>query len=269
MFIGQQSSTYIIIPAEDTDNQSWSETLAVSQLTNGQNAIISDGDEIQFVGATSLIRSAPSGGNTTTMQWGNVASVETFAAFLGNIAQSFLISYTGLTSSEVRQMLMQGDGTTLKVEFKSTDGGANVSSIEFNIIGSFVEIFNFKASDGTSNPTKNMTYSVPEADTGNDAILALRQFDEAYAATVANTIAITWQTVVLTGAPANRQVQVQITFTGLRTGGVREVGSGLARLCTGNDSCNFQTVNTDALGQIQIYSSNIANVAFRYTGTYS
>lgn len=73
-----------------------------------------------------------------------------------------------------------------------------------------------------------------------------------------------WDTVILPGAPADRIVSIIIqTSSNNTTVGVRSVGSGLIRsgILNSNGEVSL-SARTDALGQVEMFTSSLANSAF-------
>lgn len=91
-------------------------------------------------------------------------------------------------------------------------------------------------------------------------------YTEKFGATFANTINNTWQTVVVAGE-TNKRIDIAINAAGDRITGVRQLGSALERKLQIKDNSSVLLVNTDSLGRIQIFSSDITKVTFRLVGS--
>lgn len=94
---------------------------------------------------------------------------------------------------------------------------------------------------------------------------------EAAAGTAVNSTSTnTWHVRTLTGAPVSSIVDVAVeNLTGATVScGVRAVGSSLTNRYFGllNSNTTVMRVETDASGQIEIYSSNNTNLNFKYWG---
>lgn len=95
-------------------------------------------------------------------------------------------------------------------------------------------------------------------------------YDEKFGTIFNNTSNATWQTIIVPTAPINKVIDILITNTiaALRNGGVRKVGSGLARIgVTNSDSIMF-TTTTNESGEIEIFSSLFADIDFRLIGIH-
>lgn len=99
---------------------------------------------------------------------------------------------------------------------------------------------------------------------------SLNAYTEQFSAIFNNTVNNTWQTITLPVAAVSKRVDIQITNTSgaNRNGGVRAVGSGLARIGATNSDSFVMMVNSNASSQIQIFASVFADIDFRVVGTY-
>lgn len=92
-------------------------------------------------------------------------------------------------------------------------------------------------------------------------------YTEQFGSTFANTINNNWQTVIIAGE-LNKRVDIAINAAGDRITGIRQVGSIQERKLQIKDNTSVLPVNTDSLGRIQIFSSDITKVLFRLVGSY-
>jgi hypothetical protein len=95
---------------------------------------------------------------------------------------------------------------------------------------------------------------------------------EKFGTTFNATANTTWQTVTVTGATANKVIDVLITNTNpvptKYTSGVRAVGSSLARLGGTYSDSYVATVKTNGSGQIEVYAEDYTKIDFNLYGEH-
>lgn len=113
-------------------------------------------------------------------------------------------------------------------------------------------------------------YILVDATTGSAVWIKITQSGGAYTEKFGSTVSIstinTWQVRTLPGATSNTKVDVLMEKSGSHVGGVRAVGSSLARHTTFRESFTM-TVVTDGSGQIEIKSDDITTT-FRLLGEH-
>jgi len=270
MIIGQGSGIFYNPPDEKGGGETLAETLVLGNVTGGND--IDYGTDLAFWDS----------GNTIGRQGAN----------------TLLINSQGITRNKLKLLAtilnLQADSitNTSQLSLLGNSGGFFVSNSAFtlfttidllpdnlSISHSNGAILNYTPLVGwTLKGTASKfylehtgTYVVPSDDKQyvpkryvDDSIAYSEQFSIIFN----NTVNATWEQITLPGAPINKEVDILITNTlaANRNGGVRKVGSLLARIGATNSDSLVMTVITDSSGDIEIFSSSFADIDFRVIG---
>jgi len=264
MNVGQQSTSFLVFPDETGGGENLEETLAIGDDT-GNNPI----NHNFSIGVTRNIGLA---GMVESVDGGTYLLENDNGTFLKNWFYAskvvFPASILGFGTSEIRAAIDQVNLTLLSVPVLQINPNGNVISV--------VDGFTLLNNDGNkgimkykADPKTNADWdarSVPDRQFVDDAV----KFTTAHGATVVNTLNNTWETVTIPGAPFNKVISIEIACTANNNvTGVRDNLSLLQRKCNvDSNSCNFQTVNTNGSGQIEIFSSDISDVTYKLNGSW-